>query len=433
MGVDHAQVEGSEVRVGVSQGNEHGAVDSWITFVDLTGWLIGETSVFTSDLKRSVGQVQLRDPSDKSRGAGSGVGDVGVVGTDGETGVLPGEVDQLSREGQRLRAVARDGWAARVAGVLGAVDVHTALVSRDSRVGGVSDAAASNLVRLGVVGREAVGVGLVVDEQSREVLPCKTSGVLGAGADVGSKVGPLPGLRDTSLEPDGHRRKTHHLTERDLLAGLGSDGQGEKVGNLARVHVGKETPYTRLTEASDLDVEVDELADRAIWVVVSALGGSSLAEHVGEESSVTSFLGGHKSNVGAVLSSQTSVKEVLGREDGKTVVEQIELNPLLVETKGDGLVVEVAVDHVARLSTVGAKTTSRHVGNGHGVLRQTVGVVVGSRWVWGQRSNGGAHSSRPFSSSSSGGSTRVRSMAGGTSYIRTPSGRSRASCGRNSL
>ena len=76
--------------------------------------------------------------------------------------------------------------------MLSGVDVYTALIGGDGRVGGVRGATASNLVWLGVVGREAVGVGLVVNEQSREVLPCQTSGVLRARADVWGKVGPRP-------------------------------------------------------------------------------------------------------------------------------------------------------------------------------------------------------------------------------------------------
>ena len=92
-----------------------------------------------------------------------------------------------------------------------------------------------------------------------------------------------------------------------MLAGLSGDGLRQEVGNLASVHVGKETPDTRLTEASKLHVPVDELADSAVGVVVGALGRSSLAKHVGKESGVASFLDSHEGDVGAVLSSETSV------------------------------------------------------------------------------------------------------------------------------
>jgi len=379
VGVDHAQVEGSKEGVGISQRNEHCVVDGWLALVDLTGRLVGETSVLAGDLKRSVGQVQLRDPGDVGRGAGRSVGDVGVVGADSLTGVLPSEVDELAGEGEGLSAVACDGRATGVARMLGAVDVDAGLVGVDGGVSGVGDAVASYLVGLGVVGREAVGVRLVVDEQSREVLPCETGGVLGARADVRSEVGPGPGLGDTGLEVDGHWGKAEHLTERHLLARLSGDGLGEEVGDLAGVHVGEETPDTRLAEAGELHVEVDELADGAVGVVVGALGRSSLAEHVGEEGGVATLLLSHEGDVGAVLSSQTGVEEVLRGEDGETVVEQVELDPFLVETKGDGLVVEVAVHHVARLGAVGTKSTSWHVGDGHGILGLAVGVVVGSR------------------------------------------------------
>lgn len=103
--------------------------------------------------------------------AGRGGGDVGVVGADGLSGSLPGQVDELTGEGERLRAVAGDAGRAAVAGVLVGVNVDARLIGGDGRVSRVSDALASNLVGLGVVGREAVGVGLVVDEQGREILP----------------------------------------------------------------------------------------------------------------------------------------------------------------------------------------------------------------------------------------------------------------------
>jgi hypothetical protein len=416
VGVDHAQVEGSEEGVGVGKRNEHGVIDSWVALVDLAGGLVSVTSVLAGNLEGSVGQVELGDPSDVGGGAGNGVSDVGVVGADEVTGLLPGEVYEPAGEGERLRAVVGDGRAARVAGVLGAVDVHAALIGGDGAVSWVGGTVTGDLEGLGVVGREAVGVGLVVNVQSREVLPCETSGVLRARADVGSKVGPLPRLGNTGLEPDRLGVETKHLAERDLLTSLGGDGLGEEVGDLAGVHVGEETPDTRLAPAGDLHVEVDELANSAVGVVVGALGRSSLAEHVGEEGGVTSLLDSHESDVGAVLSSKTSVEEVLLGEDSKTVVEQVKLDPLLVETKGDGLVIEVAVHHVAGLSAVGTGTSSGHVRDGHGILGLAVGVVVsggGVRWQWRNRST---ESGRRLLSSSGGRSSRVRSMTGGASH-----------------
>jgi len=212
-------------------------------------------------------------------------------------------------------------------------------------------------------------------------------------------------------------RKAEHLAERHLLAGLGGNGLGEEGGNLAGVQVGEEAPDARLAPAGELLVEVDELADGAVRVVVGALGRSSLAEHVGQEGGVATLLLGHEGNVGAVLSSQTSVEEILCGEDGETVVEQVEFDPFLVKTQGDGLVVEVAVHHVAGLTAVGTETTSGRIGNGHGVLGLAIGVVVSSGGVWGHGGDGGADGSRRLSSSSGGGSAIVWAMAGCASDI----------------
>lgn len=86
MGVDHAQVEGSQENVRISERDEHSVVGHWVTLVDLTSGLVGETSVVAGDLKRSVGQVELRHPGDELGRAGRGGGDVGVVGANSLAG-----------------------------------------------------------------------------------------------------------------------------------------------------------------------------------------------------------------------------------------------------------------------------------------------------------------------------------------------------------
>ena len=115
---------------------------------------------------------------------------------------------------------------------------------------------------------------------------------------------------------------------------------------------------------------------------------------------MASLLNSHEGDVGAVLRCEASVKEILVREDSETVVEQVKLNPLLVQAKHDRLVIEVTVHHVARLSAVGAETTSWHIWNGHGVLRLAVGVVVGVCRVRRQRRNGCSQRSRRLLSTS---------------------------------
>jgi hypothetical protein len=167
--VDHGQVEGSEEKVTVGDSQEHGAVGGWVALVDLAGRLVGVTRVVASDGQGSVGQVKLADPGGEHGGASRGGGDVRVVGADSLSGSLPGQVDELAGEREGLRAVAGDTRCAAVAGVLLRVDIDARLVGGDGGVSRVSDALASDLVGLGVVGREAVGVGLVHDVERGEV------------------------------------------------------------------------------------------------------------------------------------------------------------------------------------------------------------------------------------------------------------------------
>jgi len=64
VGVDHAQVEGREVRVGVGQSDESGLVDdASAASVDLTSRLVGVALVLAGDGERSVGEVELVDPA----------------------------------------------------------------------------------------------------------------------------------------------------------------------------------------------------------------------------------------------------------------------------------------------------------------------------------------------------------------------------------
>ena len=438
MRVDHAQVERRQEHIRIRQRNERRPVNRRVALVHLARRLVCVTRVIPRRHERRVRQVELRHPSDELRRARSSVSHVRVVGANGLAGRIPGEVHLTAGEGQRLGAVARDGWAARVPRC---VYVDAGLVGGDVGAGGVRGAVSDGLPRGGIIWREAVRVGLVHDVQGGEVLPRETGRVLRAGADVRREVSPGPGLGDASLEPDGHGVQAEHLAEGHLLAGLGGDGLREEVCDLAAVEVGEEAPYAGLAPAGELLVEVDELTDGAEGVVVGALGGSRLAEHVGEESGVAHFLDGHELDVGAVLGGEAGLEEVLLGEDGKTVVEEVELDPFLIQTESDGFVVEVAVYHVSGLSPIGSKTaydnvrcwfnfhswisrlTIGLVGNWCRVLKLAIGIVVGCRRVRRQRSNGSSNGSRCLYSSSGSRGTRVRSMAGGTSHIRAPSRR----------
>jgi hypothetical protein len=379
VGVDHAQVEGSEVRVGVGQGNEHGVVhDAGTTSVHLTSGLVGVAGVGTGLGNGSVGHVELVDPGNELRLTGGGGCNVAAVRTDSLAGSVPDEANLLAGEGKGLGAVVGNTGAAS----------DTSLVQVDARLNGgdvslcrVGSTVAGALPVSGVVGVDAVDVGLVGDVQRREVLPCEAGGALGAGADVRSEESPSPRLRDTGLEPDRHGVKTAHLAEDHLLASLGGDRLGKELTNLTGVEVVDETPDTRLTPAGKDLVEVDELADVGEGVVVGALRRGGVSEHIGQKGGVALLLLSHEGDQRAVLSSETSSYEVLIGEDGETVVEQVEFDPLLVETKGDGFVVEVGLDHVTGLSAVGTEATGRCVGEGLRLSQFSIGVVVRRRRV----------------------------------------------------
>jgi len=131
---------------------------------------------------------------------------------------------------------------------------------------------------------------------------------------------------------------------------------------------------------------------------------------------VSRLLVGHELDVRAVLSREASVEEVLLREDGNTVVEEIELDPFLVKTESDRLEVEVRLDLVTRKSTIGSETTSWGVRSRLRLGQLAVGVVVGGGRVKRESRNGG--SSRAAHERTSGGRcARVRSMAGRTSDL----------------
>ena len=292
MGVDHAQVEGSEVRVGISEGDEHGVVhDASTTSVDLTSGLVGVTGVGTGLGDGSVGHVELVDPCDVLRLTSGGGGNVAVVGPDGLARSVPDEADLLAGEGEGLGAVVGDTGAASNASL---VQVDAGLNGGDVSLRRVGGAVAGTLPVGGVVGVDAVDVGLVGDVQRREVLPCEAGSALRARADVRGKESPGPRLRDTSLEPDGHGVKTAELAEDHLLASLSGDGLGKELANLARVEVVDETPDTRLTPAGKDLVEVNKLAHVGVRVVVSALRRGSVSKHVGKKGGVTLFLLGHE-------------------------------------------------------------------------------------------------------------------------------------------
>lgn len=308
VGVDQGKVERSEIEISIGDSHKHGTIDSWVSNVDLVRGLVAPSGVGASKLERGISEVQLSDPSNELRRLGRGGGDIAVVGADTHAGLLPLKEDLAAGESEGLGPVAGDSRGAVVADS-GVADAGLSL----GEVGdaGISDTLADELHGLGVVGGDAVGVGVVQDAESREVLPRDAGVILRAGRDVRSQKSPVPRLRNGGNEGEGHGVEAEHLAESHLLTGLNGLSLDDQGRNLARVEVAQESPSTGLTEASDLDVEVDELADGGEGVVVDALPGGGFTEHVGEESSMVSFLVCHELDEGAVLSSKACIDEIL--------------------------------------------------------------------------------------------------------------------------
>ena len=249
--------------------------------------------------------------------------------------------------------------------------------------------------------------------QHWEVLPCETGGVLGAVRDVRRQHGPGPRLGPTVLEPDVHRGEPGELAEDVLLAGFGGDGLGEELAHLAGVEVVDEAPDAGLAEAGDALLEVEPFADGGIGVVVDALLGSGLAEHIGQEGGVAALLVRHEFDERHLLVIDTGGGEFFLAEAGEAVVEEVELDPFLVETQGDGLEVEVGLHHVAGERAVGPEATSRGVGCRHRILGHAGRVVVCGGGVQWQCGDGGSQGGWAVDSTGGGGSASVWAVVGG--------------------
>ena len=175
------------------------------------------------------------------------------------------------------------------------------------------------------------------------------------------------------------------MAEDLLLSCFCCDGLGEELADLTRVEVVDEAPDTGLAESGHALHEVDPFANGGVRIVVEALLGSSLAQHVGQESGVACLLIRHEFDQTSSFWAETGFSELLVREFGKTVMEEIKLNPFLIETQGDRLEIKVAVDHVPWQAAVCAQATCRSIGRGHRIQRYTLAVVVRCGWIWWSR------------------------------------------------
>ena len=360
--------------------------------------------------KWSVGDVQLRDEASELWLTGQGASDVRVVWSDLLSWSLPLKEDVTSWIREWDRAVVRDGG-------ITVVSLPLMVVARIS-VGGLtrwgSWSESNCLVESSSVGVPSVDVRLVEDSQLREVLPCETLAVRWARADVRREISPSPRLWNTGLEPNWHWEQAGHLSEQELLTGLGGDGLVEHLCDLAGIQVGLETEDTGLAPASEDLGEVEGLVEGLEWVVVGThwSGATWSSKHVGEEGGVSGLLVGHELDEIHIRLGEVQLGKVGLVESGENVVKEIQLDPLLVETEKDRLVVEVGLNAVHWLGSVSSKTAGWLKWNWLRVVEGAVRIV--QNWVWWRDWNGGVQ--RLISDGSSNGwGARVWSIAVGHS------------------
>lgn len=253
-------------------------------------------------------------------------------------------------------------------------------------------------------------VRLVSDMQCWEVLPSDTGVVLRTRANVLRQKCPVPTLWNTWSKPDWHRMEAEHLAEDGLLScfdGLCLDEEG---CNFSAVEMTDEAPVSRLAPSRKLLHKVDVLADGREWVVVGALTWSRLpAKHVGNKSSVASFLYSHILQQVAIRLSEACFFKLLIAELRQTVMKQIKLDQLLMNAKSKRLIVMVRLDlvHWHLIVPFAAKWLEW---DHFWLLELAVRVVISGSF--GQRRDGGAQSSVCLFGSGCSRSALVRSVRG---------------------
>jgi hypothetical protein len=89
---------------------------------------------------------------------------------------------------------------------------------------------------------------------------------------------------------------------------------------------------------------------------------------------MASFLVSHELNEESVTGCQASSSELLLGESSQDAVEEIQLNPLLVQAQKNGLVIEIGLNAIDGLSAVGAETTTGWYGIGSWLSNSPLGL-----------------------------------------------------------
>ena len=83
----------------------------------------------------------------------------------------------------------------------------------------------------------------------------------------------------------------------------------QELAHFARVEMVDETPDPRLSKTSEALHKVEPLSNGVVWVIINALFGRSLAEHVAQKGGVSGFLVGHEFNERQIFGIETGFEE----------------------------------------------------------------------------------------------------------------------------
>ena len=139
------------------------------------------------------------------------------------------------------------------------------------------------------------------------------------------------------------------LSESHLLAGLGRDRLGQEGSRWPGVELAQETPNTRLSPSGELLVEVHIASNisEGTSVVVGTLLCGSRSEDVGQELGMSSLLVCHELEQTTLVGVDAGVFKLCHGECLQAIVEEIKLDPLLIETEVERGVVEIRDGSVA--------------------------------------------------------------------------------------
>lgn len=310
--VDQGQVEWGVHGVRVGNGGEHSSVDDSLSGavmrVDQSAGLVGVALVL------AVG----------------GLGDILQVTVSNVVALEPGNIAGSLVVGKNFSLLAVGSL-----GLSGCIPLEEDLSTSGAECGGVgSNSGTSSSLT------DSDEIRLVLDSQLGEDREGDGDVVRWALYDVGAEQGPCPGLRGTSLEPDVDGIDTEPLTEGVLLTSLRGNRLKQNLCVGTVVEAGKEAVDSALSPSCELLTEEESLTHCVEGVRVLASLGCLGAEQVAQHNGVTNFLLCEESQQVNVILRETGVGKLLNGELGNNVVEEVQLDELLVNTKIQGVEVK---------------------------------------------------------------------------------------------